>query len=60
MSVKLARFILILGLFVISTIQNFSCIPESLSTIITIIFIIACICEIVRERKINKKQNDNK
>lgn len=60
MSVKLAKIILIIGLFAITTVQNLSCIPDSLCTVITIIYMIACICEIVRERKLRKKQNENK
>lgn len=57
MSIKLARAILFLGLITLSIIQNFRLMSRNSYTIIAVIYMILCICEIVWERK--KRKNDS-
>ncbi len=57
MSIKLARAILFLVLITLSIIQNFRLMSRNSYTIIAVIYMILCICEIVWERK--KRKNDS-
>lgn len=55
MNEKVIRFILFLAVIVMLTIQNFNLIPVKLIVVINIILIVACVLEMVRERKLRKK-----